>query len=130
MHQYSAVIRGYDNYYSFVKNRGRFAAYLYYVIKDSCARTIAKKMSLLTRAAVYKKYSLRIVVKYYKKAEQAQANLDRIIPRTLHPSARAMAAWETRTSVAVACGYDHRRCLARLDQDGQRAAGTLEALKS
>ena len=52
----NSIIRGYENYYSFVLNKGQLCSYIYYIIKDTVLRTLASKLSLGTRAKVIKKF--------------------------------------------------------------------------
>ena len=53
---YNAVMRGYLNYYSFVHNYGRLASFVEYILKQSCAKLLATKFTLVTMAQVYKKF--------------------------------------------------------------------------
>lgn len=58
LHMYNAVLRGYLNYYSFVHNYGRMAAFCVYTLKQSCAKLLAAKYSLGTMAKVYQKFGI------------------------------------------------------------------------
>lgn len=44
------------NYYSFVHNRSKMISLLYLILKTSCAKLLARKYSIATVAAVYKKF--------------------------------------------------------------------------
>lgn len=56
LHMYNAVLRGFLNYYSFAHNYGQLASRLNFVLKDSCAKLLAAKFSLGTKAKIYKKF--------------------------------------------------------------------------
>lgn len=56
LHLYNSVFRGFMNYYSFVHNRSQVISTLYYILKTSCAKLLARKYSMVTVAAVYKKF--------------------------------------------------------------------------
>lgn len=56
----NSVIRGYENYYSFVLNKGKLCPYIYYILKDVVLRTLAHKLNLKTRAKVIKKFGHEI----------------------------------------------------------------------
>lgn len=60
LQSYNSVIRGISNYYSFVDNRASLIK-VFHLLKDSCARTLAAKYKLGTRALVYKKYGKSLV---------------------------------------------------------------------
>jgi len=75
--QYNAIIRGLLNYYSFVNNIYDFHKIIQMIIRPSCAKTLARKFKLSSRAAVYKKFGPLLTVKVGKKTY----NLD--IPKSL-----------------------------------------------
>lgn len=66
IYNYNSILRGYDNYYSFIHNRGATMSWLYYVMRDSAARTIAHKLSLKRRSKVYKKYGMSLTITDYE----------------------------------------------------------------
>lgn len=70
IHNYNSVLRGYSNYYSFVINRGQAMNWLFYVLRDSAARTIAHKLSLGRRAKVYKKFGMMLTIWDYEKRQK------------------------------------------------------------
>jgi group II intron reverse transcriptase/maturase len=72
VHNYNCVTRGFDNYYSFVQNKGTFSSWLYYVIWDSCLRTIAHKLSLGRRVKVIKRFGKDITVKVQTKQTEGK----------------------------------------------------------
>jgi len=54
--RYNAVINGLLQYYGFVHNKYSFHTIINYFIKHSCAKTIARKYRLGSRAAAFKKF--------------------------------------------------------------------------
>jgi len=69
IHNYNSILRGYSNYYSFIINRGQVMSWLFYVLRDSAARTIAHKLSLGRRAKVYKKFGMMLTIWDYEKRQ-------------------------------------------------------------
>lgn len=63
---YKTVERGILQYYSLANNYGRVAARVYYILKYSCALTIASKMKLKTLRRVFNKYGKNISIKDQK----------------------------------------------------------------
>jgi nicotine oxidoreductase len=70
IHNYNSILRGYSNYYSFIINRGQVMSWLFYVLRDSAARTIAHKLSLGRRAKVYKKFGMMLTIWDYEKRQK------------------------------------------------------------
>jgi archaellin len=60
---YKTVERGILQYYSLANNYGRVAARIHYILKYSCALTIASKMKLKTLKKVFNKYGKDISIK-------------------------------------------------------------------
>ena len=60
---YKMVERGILQYYSLANNYGRVAARVHYILKYSCALTIASKMKLKTLKRVFNKYGKDINIK-------------------------------------------------------------------
>jgi len=56
VNHYRTIERGILNYYGFANNYGRVAARVHYILKYSCALTIASKMKLKTLRKVFSKY--------------------------------------------------------------------------
>lgn len=54
--RYNTVIRGLINYYGFVDNLIAFHSIVNYIIHHSCAKTLARKLKLGTRAKVFKRF--------------------------------------------------------------------------
>ena len=54
--RYNSIINGYLNYYSFVDNLHRFHTIINYILKHSCAKTLARKFRLGSRAGAFKKF--------------------------------------------------------------------------
>lgn len=65
----NSILRGYDNYYSFVLNKGKFSSYIYYIIRDVVLRTLAHKLSLSSRQKVIKKYGPEISIYDHNKRD-------------------------------------------------------------
>jgi len=57
------VERGILQYYKLANNFGRVAARVHYILKYSCALTIASKMKLTTLKKVFNKYSKNLNIK-------------------------------------------------------------------
>jgi len=53
---YNAVFRGFTNYYSFAMNYGRLVSWLHLVLKTSCAKLLAAKLTLGSQSQIYKKF--------------------------------------------------------------------------
>lgn len=60
---YKTVERGILQYYSLANNYGRVAARVHYILKYSCALTIASKMKLKTLRRVFNKYGRDICIR-------------------------------------------------------------------
>jgi group II intron reverse transcriptase/maturase len=60
--KYNSVLTGIRNYYSFAHNRSRLQ-FIQYILLHSCAKLIANKLKLNTRAQVFKKFGSNIKVK-------------------------------------------------------------------
>jgi retron-type reverse transcriptase len=54
--RYNAVINGLLQYYGFVNNKYAFHTIINYFIKHSCAKTLARKYRLTSRATAFKKF--------------------------------------------------------------------------
>jgi group II intron reverse transcriptase/maturase len=63
VNHYKTIERGILNYYGFASNYGRVAARVHYILKYSCALTIASKMKLGTLRRVFSKYGRNINIK-------------------------------------------------------------------
>ena len=53
---YNAVYRGILQYYSFTQNFNSLSSYTHFILKSSCAKLLATKLTLGTQAAVFKKF--------------------------------------------------------------------------
>lgn len=60
---YKMVERGILQYYKLANNYGRVAARIHYILKYSCALTIASKMKLITLRRVFNKYGKNLNIK-------------------------------------------------------------------
>jgi len=67
--RYNTVILGIRNYYSFAKNHARMQ-FIQYILIHSCAKLIARKLKMKSRAKVFKKYGHKITIKYGEKGEK------------------------------------------------------------
>lgn len=63
INKYQMLQRGLLNYYHMATNYGRVAARVHYVLKYSCALTIARKMRLRTLRKVFKAYGKSLEIK-------------------------------------------------------------------
>lgn len=61
--RYNAVINGYINYYSFVDNYHAFHTIVNFILRHSCAKTLARKFRLGSRAAAFKKFGSALSTK-------------------------------------------------------------------
>ena len=69
--RYNAVLQGIDNYYSFADNRPRMQ-FIQFIIQHSCAKLIARKLNLHSRAQVFKKFGndIRVIDREGSKEKQ------------------------------------------------------------
>lgn len=88
--RYNKVIRGLINYYGFVDNLRAFNAIVNYYIHHSCAKTLARKLNLDTRAKVFKKFG-----RYLGTPEMKGDNSIEIIHTARHPP---LTPWSERRS--------------------------------
>nr|YP_006073041.1 hypothetical protein NIHY_p44 [Nitella hyalina]AEH42863.1 hypothetical protein [Nitella hyalina] len=61
--KYNSIIRGLLNYYSFVDNYYDFHLIINFILRHSCAKTLARKFRLGSRAGAFKKYGGRLMTK-------------------------------------------------------------------
>lgn len=54
--RYNSIISGFLNYFSFVDNLAEFHQILSYIIRHSCAKTLARKLNLGNRAGAFKRF--------------------------------------------------------------------------
>jgi group II intron reverse transcriptase/maturase len=54
--RYNTIVNGLYNYYSFVDNCAQFHTLINFFLLHSCAKTIARKYNLVTRAKAFKKF--------------------------------------------------------------------------
>jgi group II intron reverse transcriptase/maturase len=86
IHLANSIIRGYENYYSFVLNKGQVCAYVFFIIRDTVLRTLAHKLSLKTRAQVIKKFGPSIAL--YDQNNRDENNKPTLITKLYKPSYR------------------------------------------
>lgn len=60
--RYNAIINGYLNYYRPVDNYFKLNSIITYLLRHSCAKTIARKFGLRTRAGAFKKFGKNLEV--------------------------------------------------------------------
>jgi group II intron reverse transcriptase/maturase len=89
----NSIIRGYENYYSFVHNKGHLCTYIYYIIRDVVLRTLANKLSLKTRAKVISKYGSEI--KVFDQENRDSNNKPTLKTKLYKPSYR-LNVWDFR----------------------------------
>jgi hypothetical protein len=61
---YNSVLRGFLNYYSFVHNYGPLVSRLQFELKASCAKLLAAKFTLKTKAGAYNKFGPNLACKH------------------------------------------------------------------
>jgi group II intron reverse transcriptase/maturase len=73
---YNAIIRGIWNYYAFVNNKGALGQ-IFWVIRESCALTLARKFKLKTQRGAFKKFGkqLTYLAKHAKNEKQKSVSL-------------------------------------------------------
>jgi len=111
----NSIIRGYENYYSFVLNKGQLCSYIYYIVRDVTLRTLAHKLNLGTRAAVLKKYGPDLAV--YDQEKRDENNKPSLITKMYKPSYR-INLWDFKGSVNtnIKALYASEFSLANLDK--------------
>lgn len=111
----NSIIRGYENYYSFVLNKSQLCTYVYYIIRDVTLRTLAHKLSLGTRAAVLKKYGQDLAL--YDQEKRDENNKPSLITKLYKPSYR-INLWDFKGSVNtnIKALYASEFSLANLDK--------------
>lgn len=87
---YNSLHKGIINNYLFVQNRSQLN-YITFILHHSCAKTIANKMKLRSRAKVFKKYGRNLKVTVGDKTVEFQFPLKRK-RNTSQPSVRAQKA--------------------------------------
>src|ERR1700723_1849444 len=111
----NSIIRGYENYYSFVLNKGKLCSYIYHIIKDMILRTLAHKLSLRTRAKVIKKFGTEISLHDQNKRDVN--NKPTLITKLYKPSYR-INLWGFKTNLVdtnIKSLYATNLSLAKLD---------------
>lgn len=69
--RYNSIIKGFLNYFYFVDNLSELHQILSYILRHSCAKTLARKFNLGTRAGAFKKFGRDLEVT----VEEGQENL-------------------------------------------------------
>ena len=79
--RYNSVIRGLLNYYTFVDNFYIFHTIVAFILRHSCAKTLARKFNLGSRAGAFKKFGKNLTVKY-KDIKLKSKQLSLYVPKT------------------------------------------------
>jgi nicotine oxidoreductase len=111
----NSIIRGYENYYSFVLNKGKLCTYIFHIIRDMVLRTLAHKLSLRTRATVIKKFGPEISLHDQNKRDDN--NKPTLITKLYKPSYR-INLWDFKTNLVdtnIKSLYATNLSLAKLD---------------
>lgn len=115
LHLANSIIRGYENYYSFVFNKGQLCTYLYYIIRDVVLSTLANKLSLGTRAKVIKKFGPEL--KIFNQEKRDNNNKPTLVAQMYKPSYR-INLWDFKNkpvNTNIKILYSNDVSLARLD---------------
>ena len=83
--RYNSIIRGFLNYFSFVDNLAKFHQIFSYILRHSCAKTLARKFNLKTRAGAFKKFGRDLGVTVERK-KGIKKTYKLAIPRSLKKS--------------------------------------------
>lgn len=79
--RYNAIINGFLNYFSFVDNLSKLHQILGFILRHSCAKTLARKFRLKSRAGAFKKFGKNLEVVVEKGKTKRSYKL--AIPETL-----------------------------------------------
>lgn len=82
--RFNAITNGFLNYFSFVDNLSKFHQILGYILRHSCAKTLARKFRLNSRAGAFNKFGKNLEVVIDKGKEKKSYKL--AIPETLRKS--------------------------------------------
>lgn len=122
--RYNSIIKGFLNYFSFVDNLSEFHKILSYILRHSCAKTLARKFNLKTRAGAFKMFGrdLQVTVegkkktkKTYKLAIPKSLNKNRTFKRDLNKFYDPLLA--LRFNLEAQVNLDHT-CAVSGSQDG------------
>jgi len=102
--RYNSIINGFLNYYSFVDNYHDFHTLINFILRHSCAKTLARKFRLGSRAGAFKKFGGRLatqdekpmglnIPKSYTKTKAFKAHLNYTDPLEV-------LSWRLRTQMA------------------------------
>ncbi len=81
--RYNAIINGFLNYYSFVDNLAKFHQIIGFILRHSCAKTLARKYNLNSRAEVFNKFGRNLEITIAKNKEKTYGLS---IPKTFRKS--------------------------------------------
>jgi nicotine oxidoreductase len=114
----NSIIRGYENYYSFVLNKGKLCSYIYHIIKDMILKTLAHKLSLKTRAKVIQKFGPEISLHDQNKAGGRDVNNKPTLITKLYKPSYRINLWDFKTNLVdpnIKSLYATNLSLAKLD---------------
>lgn len=83
------------NYYSFVRNKGALASFLYFYLKSSCIKLLAGKLRLKTQAQVFKKFGKNLKV-FYKHTDP-KGKITMKVTQFINPNYR-VSLWDFKTN--------------------------------
>lgn len=141
--RYNAVSRGLWNYYSFVDNLSQIRSLIHYILLHSCAKTLARKYNLRSRAQAFKKFGKLLSITNEKGKEYsfffpesgAKTNNFQINNSPPFPGLEVMN-WSVETqnvyfSSCVICGETEKiqmLHIKHLKKEGDKATGFLAAM--
>jgi len=105
LQRYNAVIRGYVNYYAFTNNVNKLH-HICFILKHSCAKTLARKLRLRSRNRVFQKFGPNLTFRHADGKRSISLRVPRTFPYVgFSPTPRPEnfrdflrpANWEIRT---------------------------------
>jgi group II intron reverse transcriptase/maturase len=113
LHRYNAVYRGFINYYSFAQNKGALAALLQFYLKSSCARLLAAKFKLKTKAQAFKRFGKDLKA-YTRSKNNKGMDIKRVI-KFIKPE-YAINVWDFKTNASpiIEALYSNPKSIATL----------------
>lgn len=84
--RYNSIISGFLNYFSFVDNLAEFQQIFSYILRHSCAKTLARKFNLKSRAGAFKKFGRDLGVTIESKNTALGKIYKLAIPKSLKKS--------------------------------------------
>nr|YP_009364071.1 hypothetical protein [Pediastrum duplex]AQU64404.1 hypothetical protein [Pediastrum duplex] len=81
INRYNYIIRGYVNYYATVNKQPTDIIYLWYLLKFSCAHTLAQKYNSSLRK-IFKRFGKDMSIRYMAKIEKLEKNGEKTITKS------------------------------------------------